>query len=99
MAICEVCGNEYDQSFELWLGGETHILDAVECAFYEVAPRCACCERRIVGRGIETGGIFFCCAHCAREYQAVGLQARAYPYVLEKNHVLGEAFVSAGERL
>jgi hypothetical protein len=27
------------------------------------------------------------------------LQARAYPYVLEKSHVLGEAFVSAGEQL
>jgi hypothetical protein len=27
MATCEVCGNEYDKTFEICRGGEAHIFD------------------------------------------------------------------------
>lgn len=87
MATCKVCGNEYDQSFQLWLGGETQSFDSIECAFYAVAPRCACCDRQIIGRGIETAGIFFCCAHCARQYEPSGLES--YQYTSEIIYALG----------
>ena len=34
MATCEVCGNEYDKTFEIHRGGETHVLAiaAARCA-------------------------------------------------------------------
>ncbi len=91
MATCEVCGYQYDQTFELWLGGETEILDNVERAFYDVAPRCEQCDRRIFGRGIETGGIFFCCVHCAREYERAGLQQQRYQYASEISRTFDKA--------
>src|SRR5437763_532996 len=38
MAVCEVCGNDYDQSMEIVVGGETHVSDAFECASHLLAP-------------------------------------------------------------
>jgi nitrite reductase/ring-hydroxylating ferredoxin subunit len=67
MARCEVCGNDYDKSFELTVAGETHTFDSFECAIHAVAPRCPHCGCTIIGHGVETGGELFCCAHCARE--------------------------------
>jgi len=32
MATCEVCGNEYDKSFELTAAGARHVFDSFECA-------------------------------------------------------------------
>src|SRR5436190_1287285 len=32
MAKCEVCGNEYDKSFELVAAGARHTFDSFECA-------------------------------------------------------------------
>jgi hypothetical protein len=32
MATCEVCGNEYDKSFELIAAGARHVFDSLECA-------------------------------------------------------------------
>lgn len=32
MAKCEVCGNDYDKSFTVTMGGKTHTFDAFECA-------------------------------------------------------------------
>ena len=32
MATCEVCGNEYDKSFELIVAGARHTFDSFECA-------------------------------------------------------------------
>ena len=34
MAKCEVCGNDYDKSFEVKAGGKTHVLDSFECAIH-----------------------------------------------------------------
>ncbi len=39
MAQCEVCGNEYDKTFEVRLGGQSHIFDSFECAIHALAPR------------------------------------------------------------
>ena len=66
MAVCEVCGNDYDKSFELTVQGATHTFDSFECAIHAVAPRCAHCGCAIIGHGLEAGGSVYCCAHCAR---------------------------------
>ena len=67
MAKCEVCGNEYDKSFEVRIGGGTHTFDSFECAIHAVAPTCAHCHCRIIGHGVEGGGRIYCCANCARQ--------------------------------
>lgn len=77
MAMCEVCGNHYDKSFEVHLGGETHVFDSFECAIHALAPRCHHCDCRIVGHGIEAGGVMYCCTHCARHAEAGMQQAEA----------------------
>jgi hypothetical protein len=63
---CEVCGNDYDKSFELIQGGQSHVFDSMECAIQAIAPVCDFCGVRIVGHGMEAGGKFYCCAHCAQ---------------------------------
>ena len=76
MPTCEVCGNQYDKSFEVRLGGESHIFDSFECAIHALAPRCHHCDCRIVGHGVEVDGIMYCCAHCARRQGEVGVSDR-----------------------
>lgn len=65
MGICEVCGNDYDKSFQVTRQGETHTFDCFECAIHALAPECSHCHCRIIGHGMEADGRFFCCAHCA----------------------------------
>ena len=66
MATCEVCGNEYDKTFEITFAGATHVFDSFECAIHELAPTCNHCGCRILGHGVETQhGALYCCAHCA----------------------------------
>lgn len=67
MARCEVCGNDYQRSFEVLVGGSRHVFDSFECAIQKLAPSCDHCGCRIIGHGVEAGRKFFCCAHCARE--------------------------------
>jgi hypothetical protein len=67
MAVCEVCGNEYDKAFEVSRNGESHVFDSFECAIHALAPTCSHCGCRIIGHGIEADGVFYCCAHCATE--------------------------------
>lgn len=68
MARCEVCGNEYDKTFEVTVpGGDSHTFDSFECATHALAPTCATCGVRVAGHGIEGGDSIYCCAHCARE--------------------------------
>lgn len=83
MTICNVCGNEYNQSFELHSEHEIQVFDRFECAFYTVTPMCACCKGKINENGIEIGGVFFCCIHCAVEYHACELKQVAYVYEAE----------------
>ena len=65
MARCEVCGNDYDKSFQVTMAGTTHVYDSFECAIHGLAPECEHCGIKIVGHGIESDGVFFCCANCA----------------------------------
>ena len=66
MAICEVCGNDYQHSFEVVMAGTTHVFDSFECAIHKLAPTCRHCKCRIIGHGAEAGGRLYCCASCAR---------------------------------
>jgi hypothetical protein len=76
MAQCEVCGNEYDKSFEVTRGGETHTFDSFECAIHALAPTCGHCSIKIVGHGIEASGSMYCCAHCAESSGVEGARDR-----------------------
>jgi hypothetical protein len=76
MAVCEVCGNEYDKAFEVRRDGETHTFDSFECAINALAPVCAHCGCRVIGHGVESGTSIFCCAHCAGEAGVTGLADR-----------------------
>ena len=73
---CEVCGNEYDKSFTIEMGGTKHTFDAFECAIQRLAPDCAHCNIKIVGHGVEAEGAIYCCAHCARMSGEKGLKDR-----------------------
>jgi hypothetical protein len=77
MAECEVCGNEYDKSFEVTIEGATHTFDSFECAIHALAPVCEHCGCRIIGHGVESDGRIFCCAHCASAVGVSGLHDRA----------------------
>jgi Rieske Fe-S protein len=77
MARCEVCGNDYDKSFEVVAAGETHTYDSFECAIHALAPRCQHCGCRVLGHGVEQNGRLFCCAHCARHTGPTELKDRA----------------------
>ena len=77
MATCELCGNEYDKSIEVTVGGDRHTFDSFECAIHVLAPHCEHCDCRIIGHGVEVDGRMFCCAHCARESGAAGVADRA----------------------
>ncbi len=38
MAQCEVCGNDYDKSFQVTRAGVSHTFDSFECAIHRLAP-------------------------------------------------------------
>jgi len=42
-----------------------------------LAPKCAPCECRIIGHGVESKGTFYCCAHCAHQGGVTGVDDRA----------------------
>ena len=73
---CEVCGNEYDKSFDVIAAGTTHTFDSFECAIHRMAPVCEHCGCKVIGHGVEADGRFFCCAHCAHEVGVSGLADR-----------------------
>jgi hypothetical protein len=78
MAVCEVCGNDYDKSMEVAVAGdEPHTFDSFECAIHALAPTCEHCGCRIVGHGVEAGGSIFCCASCARNAGEEAVRDRA----------------------
>ena len=78
-ATCEVCGNQYDKAFEVRMGGKTHVFDSFECAIQALAPTCAHCGCRVIGHGVEAGGVIYCCAHCADQHGVRGVQDRGVP--------------------
>jgi hypothetical protein len=79
--VCEHCGNEYDKAFKVVVGGTAHVFDSFECAIHMLAPRCAHCQCTIIGHGVESGGRYFCCVHCAEQMGVSGLSDRTGPHV------------------
>ena len=78
MGICVVCGNAYDKTFSVTMGGTTHVFDSFECAIHELAPTCSRCGCRIIGHGVEAPGAYFCCVHCAKLAGVEDLKDRAH---------------------
>ena len=76
MPTCELCGNAYEKTFEVFVGGKRHIFDSFECAIQTLAPQCPQCGCRIIGHGVEKDGRVFCCAHCARRDGSTDLKDR-----------------------
>ena len=77
MATFEVCGNDYDKSFEVFSSGERHTFDSFECAIHAMAPTCEHCKCKVIGHGTEVGGRIFCCANCARMATSADVKDRA----------------------
>ena len=77
MTRCETCGNEYDKAFEVVMAGKSHTFDSFECAIQALAPRCAHCDCRVIGHGVEAGGRIFCCASCASQMGVTAIKDRA----------------------
>jgi len=74
---CDVCGNDYDKAFQFIQGDRRWTFDSFECAIEAAAPRCAHCECRVIGHGLEKDGSIYCCAHCASHAGAGELRDRA----------------------
>lgn len=77
MAKCEVCGNDYDKSFDVTKNGQAHTFDSFECAIRALAPTCGNCGVTIIGHGVEADGSIFCCAHCAGAQGQTSVRDRA----------------------
>jgi hypothetical protein len=77
MAICDVCGNDYDKAFTVMKGGRTQTFDSFECAVHAMAPTCEHCRCKIIGHGVEAGGVMYCCAHCAKQAGVANMRDRA----------------------
>lgn len=77
MAQCEVCGNDYDKSFEVVAAGSRHTFDSFECAIHALAPECEHCRCTVIGHGTEVEGHFYCCGHCARQTTDASVSDRA----------------------
>jgi hypothetical protein len=58
MAICDVCGNDYDKAFSITQAGKTMTFDSFECAIQAMAPRCVHCQCHVIGHGVEAAGRF-----------------------------------------
>jgi hypothetical protein len=76
MAVCDVCGNNYDKAFTVTRDGASYTFDSFECAIHRLAPVCEHCEVKIVGHGLEANGRYFCCDHCASKSGVSGLADR-----------------------
>jgi hypothetical protein len=77
MAQCEVCGNDYDKSFQVVMKDGSRTFDSFECAIQALAPTCAHCKCRVIGHGVEQDNRIFCCAHCANQSGATQVRDRA----------------------
>jgi hypothetical protein len=71
-----VCGNDYDKTFTVTRDGRTGTFDSFECAIRAFAPQCSHCGCKVVGHGVEQGGIIYCCASCAKQAGVRGLADR-----------------------
>jgi Rieske Fe-S protein len=76
MALCDVCGNDYDKAFTVTMPDRTGTFDSFECAIHALAPACAHCGCRVIGHGTEHDGTIYCCANCARQSGVQGVEDR-----------------------
>lgn len=65
MAICDVCGNDYEPALQITQGARSGTFDSFECAEAAMAPQCASCGVRIVGHGTTRGEAVYCSNPCA----------------------------------
>jgi hypothetical protein len=77
MAKCDLCGNDYDKTFDVQYQGKTNTFDSFECAIQMLAPECPHCGCRIIGHGVEGEGRIFCCANCAKRAGVTTVKDRA----------------------
>ena len=64
-AVCEVCGQNQEKCFVVYLGGERHVFDSFECAIHGLLPTCSQCGRIIFDSGVWIGGMLYCQFPCA----------------------------------
>ena len=60
MAVCEVCGNDDNQSFEVIAAGARplrHTFDSFECAIHRMAPVCEHYACKVIGHGTEAANV------------------------------------------
>ncbi len=75
MERCDVCGNSYDDTFRvIRRDGSEGVFDSFECAIERFAPRCSHCGCRVIGHGVDPGGVIYCCDHCARAASATAVK-------------------------
>lgn len=77
MERCDKCGNAYEKSFHVIMGGKQYTFDSFECAIGMLAPVCDSCGTQIIGHGLENGDEFYCCAGCARQHGITQLRDHA----------------------
>jgi len=77
MAVCEVCGNDYEMAIDVIAAGVRHTFDCFECAAHALAPICENCRCKVLGHGVEVGRQFFCSPHCARAATRADLRGSA----------------------
>jgi hypothetical protein len=63
MARCEVYGNDYDKSSTITTNGKAPVFDSFERAIHAIVPICEHCQCRVIGHGVEAGGVIYCCAN------------------------------------
>ena len=73
---CQSCGNKYDKTFMVKMNNQEYVFDSFECAINVLAPRCARCDSRVIGHGVEAKDKVYCCAHCAKGAHETGLVDR-----------------------
>lgn len=73
MATCHTCSNDYEESFRITMHGKSYDFDSFECAIHALAPTCEHCSCRILGHGVQSNEMLFCCANCAAAAGCAGL--------------------------
>ena len=66
MGKCAQCGNNYDQSFEVTMGGRTLTFDSFECAICRARAGLPPLRRKVLVHGDLCGPVK--CAQCGNNY-------------------------------
>lgn len=70
MGVCDECGNEYDEAFEVRLQGQPESFDSLACALEAMTPRCAHCDARVEEPAASWGDRVYCSPNCAERGRA-----------------------------